>query len=289
VAEVRERPEASRLALAHGGADVRDLNLLVRAGLQEAGRLPEEGTSVRTAQGERTFAPGDRVAFLANDSRLGVRNGGLGTVEAVGGKGMRVRPDGRGPALEIDLRAFRAIDHGYAVTVHRAQGATADRTFALAGPTMDRHLTYVAMTRHREEARLYAARETFGGFEGLARRLSRSGLQPNALDYEGFLARRGLAGLLHRIARGLRRGLDAALGRTAAPPLREAFLKLPRGPAAAPPETAVSDGAAARLRQRIAAEMERQAESGRQANARPARRKRAQRARERDHGIDIGF
>jgi ATP-dependent exoDNAse (exonuclease V) alpha subunit len=40
-----------------------------------------------------------------------------------------------------------------------AQGATVDQTFMLATPGMDRHLSYVGMTRHREGAGLYAGRD----------------------------------------------------------------------------------------------------------------------------------
>ena len=261
-----ERPEASRLALAHRREDVRDINLLVREGLRAAGRLPEGGTAVATVQGERTFAAGDRVAFLANDARLGVRNGALGTVEAMEGTSMRVRPDGGGAALEVDASGFRAIDHGYAVTVHRSQGATVDRTFAFAGATMDRHLTYVAMTRHREDVRLHAARETFGGFGGLSRRLSRSGLSPNALDCAGFLARRGLAGWLYRIGRGLGRGLEAV------PSLKGTFLRFPEGGREPPPPTALTDGVTERLRQRIAAASRAREEAAELERARAAER-----------------
>ncbi len=37
-----------------------------------------------------------------------------------------------------------------------------DRAFVLASTTMDRHLTYVAMTRHRDTARLYVDGSEFG-------------------------------------------------------------------------------------------------------------------------------
>ena len=208
---VLDHPEESRLALTHRRADVQALNRLIRTGLREAGPLGEAETVIETAAGERSFAVGDRIVFLENDSRLGVRNGSLGTIEALGDGQMRVRLDGRDDPVEIDTARFRAFDHGYTTTIHKAQGATVDRAFVFAGPTMDRHLTYVAMTRHREDVTLHAAKETFRDFGGLAGKLSRSGLQPNALDYEGFLARRGLAGMLVRIGRGLVRGLAAAL------------------------------------------------------------------------------
>ena len=45
---------------------------------------------------------------------------------------------------------------GWALTIHKSQGATIDRAYILGSATMDRHLTYVAMTRHKLDARLYA-------------------------------------------------------------------------------------------------------------------------------------
>jgi hypothetical protein len=47
------------------------------------------------------------------------------------------------------------ITHGYAVTVHAAQGATADTTHAVLGENTTRALLYVAMTRGRENNTAY--------------------------------------------------------------------------------------------------------------------------------------
>lgn len=59
------------------------------------------------------------------------------------------------------MDTYNAIDHGYATTIHKNQGATVDRAYVLASGTMDRHLTYVAMTRHREGVQLHVARDEF--------------------------------------------------------------------------------------------------------------------------------
>ena len=48
---------------------------------------------------------------------------------------------------------------------------------------MDRHLSYVGMTRHREEARLYAEKNDFNDFEALKERLSRARPKDTTLDY----------------------------------------------------------------------------------------------------------
>ena len=109
--------------------------------------------AIAIERGERAFAPGDRVMFLRNDRELGVKNGTLGTVAEVTKDSMRVILDGKeGRAVGFNLRDYGAVEYGYAATVHKSQGATVDRVFVLATPGMDRHLAYVGMTRHRDEA-----------------------------------------------------------------------------------------------------------------------------------------
>jgi Ti-type conjugative transfer relaxase TraA len=202
--DARTNPEATRIALAHRRLDVRALNEAIRAARQERGELPkgEEAGERRfqTNDGERTFAPGDRVVFLENNRDLQVKNGMLGTVREVGegrlvaqldGKGR----DGRERIVTVPIESYRAIDHGYATTIHKTQGATVDRAFVLASKTMDRHLAYVAMTRHRQGVELHASREEFReGMEGLSKSLSRDGAKETTLDYEirDFAERRGI-------------------------------------------------------------------------------------------------
>lgn len=47
------------------------------------------------------------------------------------------------------------LDHAYATTAHRAQGATVDRTFVLGSDELYREWGYTALSRHRDEARFY--------------------------------------------------------------------------------------------------------------------------------------
>lgn len=49
------------------------------------------------------------------------------------------------------------LHHAYAITAHRAQGATVDRTFVLGSSELYRGWGYTAMSRHRQEARFYVA------------------------------------------------------------------------------------------------------------------------------------
>ncbi|QFT29610.1 exonuclease V subunit alpha [Labrenzia sp. THAF82] len=167
-------PQASRVVLAHRRADVKALNEAIRSTLQEWGALTkgaEAGEVVaETNDGTRSFASGDRIVFLENNRELGVKNGMLGTVERIETSGDNLAPrlvarlDGEnGRSVQVDLDTYKAIDHGYATTIHKSQGATVDRAFVLASSTMDRHLTYVAMTRHRKDVQLYADASAFAG------------------------------------------------------------------------------------------------------------------------------
>ncbi|NKN00978.1 Ti-type conjugative transfer relaxase TraA, partial [Rhizobium leguminosarum] len=161
------------LVLAHTNADVKRLNEALRSVMIGEGALGE-GRSFRAERGAREFAAGDRIIFLENArflepraARLGpqyVKNGMLGTVVSTGDKRgdalLTVRLD-NGRDVVISEDSYRNVDHGYAATIHKSQGATVERTFVLATGMMDQHLTYVSMTRHRDRADLYAAKEDF--------------------------------------------------------------------------------------------------------------------------------
>ncbi|AOG08728.1 Ti-type conjugative transfer relaxase TraA [Agrobacterium sp. RAC06] len=227
LADRDSRPEGSRIALAHRRVDVGAINDAVRSALQARGDLakadqvneagePWQGIRqgqdqgqgqgadsvdreivYQTNDGKRGFAPGDRIVLLENNRDLGVKNGMLGTVTAVELDALQVRLDGAGQnaarVISIPVRSYQSFDHGYATTIHKAQGATVDRAFVMASATMDRHLTYVAMTRHREAVTLYAGRDELKDMKTLAASLGRSGAKESVLDYaHAFAARRGL-------------------------------------------------------------------------------------------------
>ena len=186
LADRDERPDGTRVAMAHRRADVRAINDAIRAELQDRGVLargelarvaddslapgdvaheregPGRALTFQTNTGQREFAPGDRIVFLENNRDLGVKNGMLGTVEHVEAGRIVAQLDGRGgDSVSVPMGDYQAIDHGYATTIHKNQGATVDRSYVMASGTMDRHLTYVAMTRHRDGVQLYAAQDEF--------------------------------------------------------------------------------------------------------------------------------
>ncbi|KQQ59537.1 conjugal transfer protein TraA [Rhizobium sp. Leaf311] len=216
LADRAQNPDGSRIALAHRRVDVRAINDGIRERLQAEGLLAKGGGKAgseqghgdattdreiiyQTVNGKRAFAPGDRIVLLENNRDLGVNNGMLGTVEAVEPNALHLRLDGSSNGqnnarhLALPVKDYQFFDHGYATTIHKAQGATVDRAFVMASATMDRHLTYVAMTRHREAVTLYAGRDELQDMKKMVASMGRSGVKETTLDYEQvFAERRGL-------------------------------------------------------------------------------------------------
>ncbi|MGY3698928.1 Ti-type conjugative transfer relaxase TraA (plasmid) [Bradyrhizobium barranii subsp. apii] len=178
-------PAKSILILAHLRRDVRALNNMARAKLIERG-LVEDGQAFCTEDGQRKFSAGDQIVFLKNEGSLGVKNGMIARViearsgwfAAIIGEGERQR------RVEVDQRFYANVDHGYATTIHKSQGATVDRVKVLATLSLDRHLAYVALTRHRENVALYYGAISFGKAGGLTKILSQSRAKETTLDYE---------------------------------------------------------------------------------------------------------
>lgn len=130
-----------------------------------------EDVTINTERGERQFATGDRLVFLRNDRELGVKNGSLGEIERVSPQIIAVKLDD-GRSVSFDTKSYAHVDHGYAATIHKAQGVTVDRAHVLATPGLDRHASYVALSRHREDMRLHYGRDDFADAGKLARALS---------------------------------------------------------------------------------------------------------------------
>jgi hypothetical protein len=195
----RERqaaPGKSRIILTHTNDEVRALNEAARERTRAAGELGDD-VPLTVERGARHFARGDRVMFLQNERGLGVKNGTLGSIEQVSSQSMTVQTDD-GRSVRFDLKDYNRIDHGYAATIHKAQGMTVDRTHVLATQGMDAHSSYVALSRHRDGVDLHYARDDFANQDRLTRTLSRDRVKDMASDYEhadpaqSYAERRGI-------------------------------------------------------------------------------------------------
>jgi hypothetical protein len=208
-------PDKSRIILTHTNNEVRELNEAARDRMREAGALGDD-VLVKVERGERSFAAGDRIMFLRNERSLEVKNGTLGTIEQVSGRDITVRTDA-GQSVSFDFKDYAYVDHGYAATIHKAQGMTVDKAHVLATPGMDSHAAYVAMSRHRDGVELHYGKDDFADQSKLVRTLSRERAKDIASDYErgdpaqAFAERRGI-GWRERVAEIVRKVPERARG-----------------------------------------------------------------------------
>ncbi|MEM6559903.1 MAG: hypothetical protein AAF605_08985 [Myxococcota bacterium] len=104
-----------------------------------------------------------------------------------GGETARSTPDSRHSSSRIGAKTtadYRDLDHGYAVTVHKAQGVSVDRAYVLADPMFDRHAGYVALSRHKQYCELRFGRDEFARSRDLVKALERERPKEMAVDYE---------------------------------------------------------------------------------------------------------
>ena len=101
--------------------------------------------------GGRRYAVGDRIVALAPDPIAGIVTSERFTIAAIRPDAIlaQAADDGRQVVLLGESLDAKHLDHAYAVTVHRSQGATYDRAHVLAAGG-GRELAYVALSRARD-------------------------------------------------------------------------------------------------------------------------------------------
>ena len=155
--------------LAWKRASVDALDALGRAHWERAGRLT--GPELR-AHGGRGYRVGDRVVALAPSDDRSVVTSTRATVIGVEPEQNALTiemGDGRRHRLTGDELAHDRLAHGYAVTVHRSQGATHDTVHVLEDGG-GRELAYVKMSRARDRTTVYAVADDLDQVAGDLRR-----------------------------------------------------------------------------------------------------------------------
>jgi len=203
------------ILLAFTRAAVADLNQQARDALQAKNLIGQENIDFQGLDKKLQISTGERLLFRQNDKVIGVRNGDLGTVRAVSKEQLQIELDS-GERLNIP-KTYQAMDYGYALTVHKSQGMTAEHAHVLIDSKYwDKHLSFVAMTRHKQSLKVYADTINHPKFDDLKRTLSRSVTRDNVIDWPlDFAIRAGfnpdklvgkvvnhLAGVGHKIRDG---------------------------------------------------------------------------------------
>ena len=198
VIEDHARLEAGGLdtvILARRRDEVAALNELAHARSVAEGRVHGPALTV----GDKEYQVGDRVICLAYERSGAVSNGTRGVITAVDVERQTLtleRPDKR--QLTLDTTHYDAIDRGYALTVHKAQGMTADIALVVGSEGATREWAYTAMSRatlatHYYEVCKPPERDTLGvehwreasrsAEERTVQAWTRRELKESALDY----------------------------------------------------------------------------------------------------------
>ncbi|MBP1806914.1 AAA family ATPase [Rubellimicrobium aerolatum] len=174
-ADTAADPHATRFVFAYTNREVDALNAELRAVRKARGELGED-MRLETKHGAALFAVGDRVQVTETLRSARLWNGNAGVITGLDARTGRItaRLDGQA-GREVSWRAgeFTGFRHGYAGTIYKGQGKTIDHTYLLHSAHWRQASSYVALTRQRESARIFAARETAMGLAQLARQMSR--------------------------------------------------------------------------------------------------------------------
>lgn len=170
----------SALAMAETNAETRQVNLYAREIAKEQGLVDKVDSTFSAERGEREFSAGDRIYCLKNDAELGVDNGTLGTVTKAEDGKLTIKIDGEDKTIEFTQDRYNHVDHGYCATVHKSQGDTVDYATYAPGSMADRELSYVALSRHREEVEVHVTKDQLAD---LGKRFSRSNQKDTSADY----------------------------------------------------------------------------------------------------------
>lgn len=179
-----------KLILAGTRSEANTLNNLVRDALIKDGKVGAANAEIEISNGGyRQFSEGDRLIFTRNNLAMNVKNGTLGTLNRItlnrNGECEMTAITDEGLSVKFsptEKGGYNHIDHGYAMSVHKAQGATVSRSYLLASEIMgDREWAYVGASRARETTQLYCTTEIK---KNLITMFSKSRQKNSSLDYQ---------------------------------------------------------------------------------------------------------
>ena len=185
-------PDATRFVFAYTNRDVDALNAELRQVRRDRGELLGPDVRFETKHGPAAFAPGDRVQFTDTLKAARIYNGNVGTITDINEMTgvIRARMDstaaGQGREVVWSASEFIGFRHGYAGTIYKGQGKTLDHTYLYHSHHWRSAASYVALTRQRESAQVFVARETVRDAPQLARQMARGEIKAASVAWATF-------------------------------------------------------------------------------------------------------
>lgn len=127
---------------------------------------------------EIEIAEGDKIVFEKNDKNLDVQNGLTGEVISIKDDIATIQTNKN--SVEINLSESHFLTHGYALTTHKAQGASVDSVHIFApSESANYNFGYVQVTREKESIAIYTDNK-----DALAENWQEMQLKDNAIDHQ---------------------------------------------------------------------------------------------------------
>ncbi len=135
------------------------LNVLARDYLKQNNQLENE-VLIKSKNGIIPVAENEKIIFTDSNKRNGIYRSEIVTVKSASNNKIVVsKKDGR--EIEFNPNKFNSFKHAYAITAHKSQGSTVDRSFVLIdSKNMDREKFYVAISRGELNNQVYADKDS---------------------------------------------------------------------------------------------------------------------------------
>ncbi|WP_341788960.1 AAA family ATPase [Rickettsia endosymbiont of Lasioglossum villosulum] len=172
-----------RLIITMRNAEVDSINQGIRELLKAKGLLTgQEYRCYIPAQQYEDYMAGDRILFKTTIKDLQIENGEFATITSVSNDKFVTKTDS-GKEIEFNPQDV-SFKHGYASTVYKAQGASIKDVYVLHNLAGNSRNSYVAMTRHIEEVKLYYNREATRNMASLISQLSKIDNRLSSINFK---------------------------------------------------------------------------------------------------------
>lgn len=172
----------NRLIVTIRNDDVDILNARARICLKKQKILKGNEVIIDNEGRKLGYMQGDRIIFKDNNAYLGVSNGDFATIKEVSKYNFKIKLDD-GREVELNPNQWGRFSHGYASTVYKAQGASIKEVHVLHAGFSTMRNSYVALSRHVKDLRLYTNNEDTKDVAALIGQLRLNPERGSSLDY----------------------------------------------------------------------------------------------------------
>ena len=171
-----------RLIISIANKNVDALNAGAHEILKEQGIVYGPEYKIESTKTKGIFAVGDRVLFIETDKKIGANNGDFGSIVEASLSKFKVITN-NGKLLEFNPYDVK-FKHGYAANIYKSQGDSIRDVYVLHSGFSNLRNSYVKMSRHITDLRLYCNAISTKNTGELIKQLARSDNKDASLWYK---------------------------------------------------------------------------------------------------------